>query len=123
MFVFSSCKILNGGWKQWFDDRLPVSRDIPERSLKVTFTPRVNTSLIATTEQLKEKYDTPGAVVWDVRSFEEHTGKNPRDNRRAGHIPGAIHMEWLNAVDLETHLIKPAVELWSILSIGLNVQN
>lgn len=109
-------KVLNGGWKKWFDDRLPVSRDVPDASVNVTFTPRINTSLIATTEQLKEKYDTPGILMWDVRSHEEHTGENPRNNRRAGHIPGSIHMEWLNAVDLETHMIKPANELRSMLS-------
>jgi thiosulfate/3-mercaptopyruvate sulfurtransferase len=31
-----------------------------------------------------------------VRSRGEHTGEDPRQNKFGGHIPGAVHMEWMD---------------------------
>ena len=35
-----------------------------------------------------------GQVIWDVRSAEEFHGLR-RAARRAGHVPGAVHLDWL----------------------------
>jgi 3-mercaptopyruvate sulfurtransferase SseA len=54
-------------------------------------------------------------VVWDVRSDGEYDGTNSRGNQRAGHIPGAIHLEWFNVMDRQTHRFKPAEEIRRML--------
>ena len=37
-------------------------------------------------------------VYLDVRSDGEWEGTNDRGNKRAGRIPGAVHLEWLNFI-------------------------
>ncbi|MBI2872264.1 MAG: sulfurtransferase [Chloroflexi bacterium] len=111
----TSVKVLNGGWRKWFREGRPTTIAEPPPRGKATFTPRPDPSLIVTTEQLKEDYDNPGVVVWDVRSRSEYTGENTRGNKRFGHIPGAVHLEWSDLVNEEDHTLKPAREVRRML--------
>ena len=104
-------KVLNGGWRKWFREGLLVTEAEPPIPPGVKFTPRPDPSLIVPTEELKEQYDRVGVAVWDVRSRKEYTGESPRGNQRVGHIPGAIHLEWLDTVNEADHTLKPAQEL------------
>ena len=104
-------KILNGGWRKWMKEGRSVSIDPPEARGRASFTPRRETSLIESTEELRGDYNRNGVVVWDVRSRGEYTGENPHHNRRPGHIPGAQHLEWLELMDETTHTFKPAEEM------------
>ena len=104
-------KVLNGGWKKWVDEGRPISLDSPQTRSKVRFSARSDASLLITTDDLKQIYDRPGVVVWDVRSLEEYTGENARHNKRPGHIPGATHLEWVEMIDEETHTFKPGDEM------------
>ena len=106
-----NAKVLNGGWRKWIAEGRPISIEEVGTSPVVRFTPRADASLIATTEELKGAYDRPEVVVWDVRSRGEYTGETSRQNRRPGHIPGAVHLEWLEMMDLDTHTFKPAEEM------------
>ena len=108
-------KVLNGGWRKWFGEGRPVTGAQPETREGVRFTATPNPSLMVTTEELKEAYDKPETVVWDVRSRGEYTGENTRSNRRPGHIPGASHLEWLEMIDDKTNTFKPAEEMRRIL--------
>jgi thiosulfate/3-mercaptopyruvate sulfurtransferase len=55
-------------------------------------------------------------VFLDVRSDGEWDGSNNRGNRRAGRIPDAVHLEWLNFVTADKYqTIKPASELRTML--------
>ena len=109
-------KVLNGGWRKWISEGKPIGIDPPEARAAVSFTSKADESLMVTTEELKEVYDKPGVVVWDVRSRGEYTGESTRRNNRPGHIPGATHMEWLEMIDESTHMFKPADEMRSILT-------
>ena len=55
----------------------------------------------------------PDTVIWDVRSRGEYTGEDPRQNKRGGHIPGAVHLEWLDltAPPERSGLLLPAAEI------------
>ena len=108
-------KVLNGGWRKWLGEGRPVSLDPPQARAGVRFTPNPDPSLIVSTEELTEALDKPGVAVWDVRTPEEYKGENVRHNRRPGHIPGVTHLEWLEMVDAETHILKPAQEMRRIL--------
>jgi thiosulfate/3-mercaptopyruvate sulfurtransferase len=56
-------------------------------------------------------------LFWDTRSADEYSGAAARNNPpdRAGHLPGAIHLEWLELVDGESRLLKPADAMHAIL--------
>jgi thiosulfate/3-mercaptopyruvate sulfurtransferase len=77
--------VLNGGWPGWLaaGNEPSLLSDAPAPA---DFTPRLDASLLATTEQVAA-FD---GVLLDVRSEEEWL---------AGHIPGAIWMEWTAVYD------------------------
>ena len=108
-------KVLNGGWRKWVREGRPISLDHPQPKAGLRFTPKPDSSLIVTTEELKEIYNSSENVVWDVRNRAEYTGETPRRNRRPGHIPGATHLEWVEMMDPKTHMFKPAAEMRRIL--------
>ena len=111
-------KVLNGGWRKWVGEGRPISLHPASQVGGVKFTSRPDESLIITTDDLKEACARPDVVVWDVRTRAEHTGENPRRNKRPGHIAGAINLEWSEMVDEKAHTFKPAQEMRRILASG-----
>ena len=108
-------KVLNGGWKKWLEEGRPLRTSSTRGKEGAAFTPRPVPSLLVTAERLKETYQDPDVVVWDVRTWAEYTGENTRGNRRAGHIPGAHHLEWSELMDEGDHTFKPAREMRELL--------
>ncbi len=114
LYGHTNVKVVNGGWSEWLAEGRPVTNAAVEYP-KTTFTPAPTPEQIATCDYLLGCVDNPDVVILDVRSDEEWTGEDDRDNERAGHIPGAVHLEWLDFVD-ERHLFKPADELQAMLA-------
>ena len=112
----SNVKVLDGGWRQWIAAGLPVSFDRPMPRSGATFTPRSDESIMVKVDELKAACTLSDAVLWDVRSDGEYTGANDRGNRRAGHIPGAVHLEWFNVMERDSHRFKPAAEIRQLLN-------
>jgi thiosulfate/3-mercaptopyruvate sulfurtransferase len=92
----TNAKVLNGGWNLWLKQGRPVTMAQPQAKAATPFTPRADNSLYATAEHIMANLDSPEVVVLDVRSDGEWDGSNKRGNKRGGHIPGAVHMEWVN---------------------------
>lgn len=111
----SKVKVLDGGWRQWVAEGRPVSFDRPTPRSGATFTPRAEESIMVRAEELMAVCNWADAVIWDVRSDGEYSGANDRGNKRAGHIPGAVHLEWFNVMERDTHRFKPAGELRELL--------
>jgi thiosulfate/3-mercaptopyruvate sulfurtransferase len=104
-------RVLDGGWNRWLLARKPITIDEPHPA-RAVFTPRVNEESRATAEHILANLGRPDFVVLDVRSDGEWDGSNARGNKRAGHIPGAVHIEWLNNVtDDAVKALKSADEL------------
>ncbi len=114
LYGHTNVKVVNGGWNMWLAEGRPVTNAAVEYP-KATFTPAPAPEQIATCDYLLGCVDNPDAVILDVRSDEEWTGEDDRDNERSGHIPGAVQLEWENFVD-ERHLFKPAGELQAMLA-------
>jgi thiosulfate/3-mercaptopyruvate sulfurtransferase len=116
--------VLDGGWRKWLREKRPITDTRPQRA-EAAFTPRPNTSILATAEQIMTEcisdsstdgQTESGQVLLDVRSTGEYTGENDRGNARAGHMPGATNVEWLNFVtDDDIREFRPASELREIL--------
>ncbi len=107
--------VLNGGWQKWFDEGRPATLDVPKPDA-ATFTPKANPDLVCTVDYGTAAVGNADVVFLDVRSDGEWTGANNRGNKRAGRIPGAVHLEWLNFVhDRPYRTFKEAGELRSLL--------
>ena len=109
-------KVLNGGWRSWVAGGHAISMERPARVEGVSFTPRIDDSMLVTVDELKEACSLRESVVWDVRSDGEWDGSATRGNKRAGHVPSAVHLEWFNLMDRETHRFKSASEIRRVLS-------
>ena len=88
-------RVLDGGWNLWLKEGRPITMAEP-KVRPATFTPRVDDSLLATGDYVLAALQRPDVVILDVRSDGEWDGTNTRGNQRAGHIPGAVHIEWVN---------------------------
>jgi thiosulfate/3-mercaptopyruvate sulfurtransferase len=111
----ANVKVLNGGWRKWFDEGRALSIDRPSHP-SARFTPRANPDLLCTLDYGRAQVGNTDVVFLDVRSDGEWEGTNDRGNKRAGRIPGAVHLEWLNFVTPDKHhTIKPAHELRAML--------
>lgn len=102
--------VLNGGWRKWLAERRPMTMDVPHIPEATYPVPFANPDLIATLEYVKSALKDSSKVVLDVRSREEHIGKDPRQNKRAGHMPGVTHLEWTDNLAPDG-TFKPAQEL------------
>ncbi len=92
----TNAKALNGGWNQWLKEGRPVTMVQPKVSAPSGFTPRANEAVRTTAEQIMAELDDPDVIVLDVRSIGEWDGSVTRGNKRQGHIPGSVHLEWTN---------------------------
>jgi len=109
-------KVLNGGWQKWLNEGRPIT-DVKPVIQKATFNTVVDQSILATAQQIMDiDVNDQENVIFDVRSIEEYAGENDRGNKRAGHIPGAKHLEWLNFVtDDKLMTFKQANEMVELL--------
>ena len=112
----TNVKVLDGGWRRWVQEGRAISFDRPEAPASVKFTPSINDSIMVKVDELKAACSLSDAVIWDVRSDGEYDGSNGRGNKRVGHVPGAVHLEWFNLMDRDTHRFKPAEEVRRMLA-------
>ena len=111
----TNAKVLNGGWEKWFHEGRPVSREIPKVSTPV-FTAVVNEDLMCPLDYGKSHVEDSKVLYLDMRSEGEWTGETTRGNKRSGHIPGAVHLEWTKFMNAEPNRTwKSAAELKALL--------
>ena len=88
---------LNGGIHAWADAGLPVS-STTETPVATTFEAQFNRRPIAEIEDVLAAIANPDCAIWDARSAAEYRGEKVLAER-GGHIPGAIHLDWLDLID------------------------
>ncbi len=98
LFGHSDVRVLDGGHQKWMAEGRPVTTEFS------TFAPveyqaePLDTNLRVLADEMRTVIDRPNQVVLDVRTMQEYRGeyflmKPPEGTERAGHIPGAIHLE------------------------------
>lgn len=100
-------KILNGQIKAWKAARKPITK-APTMVKPATFTPKVNSAIIASMAQAKAKK----GVLVDVRSAEEFNGTKESELKK-GHIPGALNIEFKQVMDAKG-MVKDAAAIKSL---------
>jgi thiosulfate/3-mercaptopyruvate sulfurtransferase len=107
--------LLNGGLHAWTAEQRPLSRDsvTPEpHEYPVVF----RDAPIADKAYILQHLEDPFVVLLDARSPAEYAGINKRA-ARAGHIPGAVNFDWVNAIDQSRALrLRPAETLRAALA-------
>jgi thiosulfate/3-mercaptopyruvate sulfurtransferase len=107
-------RLLNGGWKAWTDGRFLVQRtDAPPAA--VEFTAKARPECLATKDQLLRSLRGDSGEkqvqIVDARSEREFCGVEKMHNKRAGAIPGAKQLDWIDLIDKSTHRFKSPAEL------------
>jgi thiosulfate/3-mercaptopyruvate sulfurtransferase len=102
--------VLDGGRERWIAEGRPVTRDVVEVAPTPYPVPAVaNRANHASWEDVRGAIAASDAVVLDVRAQDEYEGTNVRA-RRGGHVPGAVHIEWTDAIAGD-NVLKPVDEL------------
>ncbi|MBT2772879.1 sulfurtransferase [Halomonas sp. ISL-60] len=111
---------LNGGIHAWRDAGLEESIEPTAPSPSEYQAEILNPDTLITFEEIKEKLDDKQFAIWDARSKDEYDGVRG-NNKHLGHIPGAVNMDWLHAMDRQRALrIRDYAELITELgALGL----
>lgn len=100
--------VLNGGYEKWVAEQRSLSTQAPETSLG-SFEPSFRADLVISGEDLAANLDE--ITVVDTRSRGEFDGTDARADR-GGHIPGAVHVDWvMNNTGETVNTFLPVEEL------------
>jgi thiosulfate/3-mercaptopyruvate sulfurtransferase len=88
---------INGGIHAWRASGLELETAINEPASS-EYKVSLNTAPIAEVDDILPRLDDPALRIWDARSGEEYRGERS-GSARAGHIPGAINIDWLELID------------------------
>ena len=106
--------LLNGGLVAWANEGFPLETQVnapTEKPADVKITNHGRTNK----EWILEHLHDPDVVLLDTRTPEEYCGSK-KFSERGGHIPGAVHFNWVDAMDQNRNLrLKPDDELRATL--------
>lgn len=112
--------LLDGGWQAWqlLATDLVVNDDPAKAGDAYTFPTPADSTMVATLEEVQRAMEDPDIVLLDTRSTEEFTGVFMKPGAvRAGHIPGAVHFDWGNAVQMDSDWkVKSRKDLTAMLA-------
>lgn len=104
-------RLLHGGWTGWAAGKFPTEAAAPPVA-PVAFEAKPRAERLATKEQLLKSLNGGDRLqIVDARSEKEFCGVEKMTNKRAGAIPGAKQLEWVDLLDKETRRFKPAADL------------
>jgi thiosulfate/3-mercaptopyruvate sulfurtransferase len=106
--------LLNGGLQAWANTGHPIETEI-HFPTPGDYPVQMNFEGVATRQYILDHLSDPDVVLLDARSPAEYHGQK-RFAERAGHIPGAVNLEWTEAMDRQHDLrLKPEAELRRML--------
>jgi len=88
---------LDGGLQSWLYEGGATDQN-PTEPKASEITIQVNHNFTASTKEIMDGLPHRQHIIWDARSPAEFTGAKAF-SRRGGHIPGAINLEWTQAMD------------------------
>jgi len=91
--------ILDGGLEQWKAEGRPVAAPAA-RPARAVFTPHLRSDVVVDAAWLRSHLRDRSLALLDVRTNEEYTGsRGAHGGERAGHIPGARLVPWLQTFE------------------------
>ena len=115
-FGHTKVKILDGGYQKWISEGRNTSKQQNTYN-NGEFRSKINEDFLASNKDVLNSLHYQETQILDVRSDSEWNGTNKRGGPRGGHIPGALHLEWINfhtGGDIPT--LKTANQIRSLLN-------
>lgn len=106
----NNVRLLHGGWVGWQAADMPVEKTPNQPSPSEFRAEPVNDKLATKNDILKSLNGNKLQIV-DARTEDEFCGIDGKDNQKAGAIPGAKNLEWVDLLDKDTHRFKSPNEL------------
>jgi len=106
LYGHADLHLLDGDYSAWTREH-GTSTETPDVEAATYDVREPADSPLATLDDVAAAMEDPAAVIVDTREPEEY---------EAGHIPGAINLDWKEAVDEETRGLKPRDEVKAIFS-------
>jgi thiosulfate/3-mercaptopyruvate sulfurtransferase len=88
--------LLDGGLGAWLDAGLPTDGEVVEPQPSV-YEVQYRDEHIADKDYIRRRLGDPDLVIVDARTPAEYSGMDRRA-QRAGHIPGAVNIDWSRAL-------------------------
>ena len=89
---------LNGGLHAWHAAGLPLVGGTAAAPALTQPNIRIDSAPIAEIPDVLAAIEDPEQQIWDARSAQEYIGLR-QSSARAGHIPGAVNLDWLDIQD------------------------
>lgn len=89
---------LNGGLRAWENEGRALTQESPAVVAPTQPELTIQPSPTATADYLESRLKADDLALWDARSAEEYRGEKALA-ARGGHIPGAINLNWTDALD------------------------
>ncbi|WP_428608345.1 sulfurtransferase [Sedimenticola sp.] len=110
----SRFSLLNGGLHAWTNEGHPVEQAATTPQPR-QFRANPTDTPVAEAEFIKQHLGEADLSLLDARTPDEYNGTK-RYAEKGGHIPGAVNMDWMLALDQQRNLrLKPAAELETLL--------
>lgn len=119
MYGHEDVRLMNGGRKKWLAEGRPLTQEVPAVKPVSYRASLPNLAYRAFLNQVQRAMTSGNAVLVDVRSPDEFTGKIlsppglPETCQRGGHIPGARSIPWAQACN-DDGTFKSADELLAL---------
>ncbi|MDY9921566.1 MAG: rhodanese-like domain-containing protein [Synergistota bacterium] len=116
MSGIKNAKILEGGLTAWKKAGGAVSKTVHKNKAVGFSISKYKEHYLVDTEWINNNIGKSGLVLLDVRTLAEYRGKiRPFQEKRAGHLPGAIHIEMQEFVQDQYHF-KEVEEIVALLN-------
>ncbi len=114
-FGIKNISLLNGGFDYWQQSKLPISNKVEtindkNTHFKIGHLSQPDKAISCDYQDINAALKDPKAVLLDARTPAEYKGEDVRSTY-AGHIPGAININWTETKAADGLLFKPAEEL------------
>lgn len=96
------------GVSEWQQAGFALSTEITTRPATQYVAAPASVPFVWNLNDVLENLTNPSVRFVDNRSKKEFTGEDLRNNRRGGHIPGAVHLNYEDLLDKTTKRILPA---------------
>lgn len=115
-------RLLNGCWQGWKGAAYPIEVE-PKAVQPADFRAVPHGQRLADMQQMRKTVVGSTMQIVDARSMGEYCGNDARNNKRAGAMPGAKHLDWTQLIDQQTFRFKPAAELRELFAqAGIDLQ-
>lgn len=94
--------LLNGGILAWANEGHPVTTEVAV-TVPSNYTISRAGFALATKDEILSRLQDPTLALLDARTPEEYNGAKMRAAKR-GHIPGAVNLNWTDAMDKQRYL-------------------